>query len=83
MTQITEESNMQILHNTQYKFRPTKIYSLDVITLWAIEYIPYTFLHIILSKAYTFRHITWLQSYTFRHIKQGIFYTFRHMIKKV
>ena len=29
--EVTEESNMQILHNTQYKFRPTKIYSLDVI----------------------------------------------------
>ncbi len=29
--EVTEESNMQILHNTLYKFRPTKIYSLDVI----------------------------------------------------
>ena len=29
--EVTEESNMQILHNTQYKFRPTKIYSLAVI----------------------------------------------------
>ncbi len=29
--EVTEESNMQILHNTQYKFRPTRIYSLDVI----------------------------------------------------
>jgi prophage maintenance system killer protein len=29
--EVTEESNMQILHNTQYKFRPTKIYNLDVI----------------------------------------------------
>ena len=25
--EVTEESNMQILHNTQYKFRPTKIES--------------------------------------------------------
>ena len=29
--EVSEESNMQILHITQYKFRPTKIYSLDVI----------------------------------------------------
>ncbi len=29
--EVTEESNMQILHITQYKFRPTKIYNLDVI----------------------------------------------------
>ena len=29
--ELTEESNMQFLHNTQYKYRPTKIYSLDVI----------------------------------------------------
>lgn len=29
--EVTEESNMQILHNTLYKYRPTKIYSLDVI----------------------------------------------------
>ena len=29
--EIDEKSNMQILHNTQYKYRPTKIYSLDVI----------------------------------------------------
>ena len=29
--EVTEESNMQILHNTQYKYRPTKVYSLDVI----------------------------------------------------
>ena len=29
--EVTEESNMQILHNTQFKYRPTKIYSLDVI----------------------------------------------------
>ena len=29
--EVSEESNMQILHNTQYKFRPTKIYNLDVI----------------------------------------------------
>ena len=29
--EVTEESNMQILHNTQYKFCPTKIYNLDVI----------------------------------------------------
>ena len=27
--ELTEESNMQFLHNTQYKYRPTKIYSLD------------------------------------------------------
>ena len=26
-----EESNMHFLHNTQYKYRPTKIYDLDVI----------------------------------------------------
>jgi hypothetical protein len=26
-----EESNMHFLHNTQYKYRPTMIYSLDVI----------------------------------------------------
>jgi len=26
-----EDSNMQILHNTQYKYRPTKIYDLDAI----------------------------------------------------
>ena len=26
-----DESNMHFLHNTQYKYRPTKIYSLDVI----------------------------------------------------
>ena len=26
-----EESNMQILHNTQYKYRPTKVYDLDAI----------------------------------------------------
>jgi hypothetical protein len=26
-----EESNMQFLHNTQYKYRPTKIYDLDTI----------------------------------------------------
>ena len=29
--EIEEKSNMQILHNTQYKYRPTKIYNLDVI----------------------------------------------------
>ncbi|MBP3511498.1 MAG: virulence protein RhuM/Fic/DOC family protein [Prevotella sp.] len=29
--EVDEESNMQILHNTQYKYRPTRIYSLDVI----------------------------------------------------
>ena len=29
--EIDEKSNMQILHNTQYKYRPTKIYNLDVI----------------------------------------------------
>jgi len=26
-----EDSNMQILHNTQYKYRPTKVYDLDTI----------------------------------------------------
>ena len=26
-----EESNMHILHNTQYKYRPTKVYDLDAI----------------------------------------------------
>ncbi len=26
-----EESNMHFLHNTQYKYRPTKIYDLDTI----------------------------------------------------
>lgn len=29
--EIEKKSNMQILHNTQYKYRPTKIYNLDVI----------------------------------------------------
>lgn len=29
--EVTEESNMQFLHNTQFKYRPTKIYNLDVI----------------------------------------------------
>ena len=29
--ELKEESNMHFLHNTQYKYRPTKIYSLDVI----------------------------------------------------
>ncbi len=29
--ELSEESNMQFLHNTQYKYRPTKIYNLDVI----------------------------------------------------
>ena len=29
--ELDEKSNMQILHNTQYKYRPTKVYSLDVI----------------------------------------------------
>lgn len=29
--EINEKSNMQILHNTQYKYRPTQIYNLDVI----------------------------------------------------
>ena len=29
--ELDEKSNMQILHNTQYKYRPTRIYSLDVI----------------------------------------------------
>ena len=26
-----EDSNMHFLHNTQYKYRPTKVYDLDVI----------------------------------------------------
>ncbi len=29
--ELDENSNMQILHNTRYKYRPTKVYSLDVI----------------------------------------------------
>ncbi len=29
--ELEENSNMHFLHNTQYKYRPTKIYSLDVI----------------------------------------------------
>ncbi len=29
--EVEEKSNMQILHNTQFKYRPTKVYSLDVI----------------------------------------------------
>ena len=29
--EVDEKSNMQILHNTQYKYRPTKIYNLDVV----------------------------------------------------
>ena len=29
--ELEEESNMHFLHNTQYKYRPTRIYSLDVI----------------------------------------------------
>ena len=29
--ELKEKSNMHFLHNTQYKYRPTKIYSLDVI----------------------------------------------------
>ena len=29
--ELDEKSNMQILHNTQYKYRPTRVYSLDVI----------------------------------------------------
>ena len=29
--ELEENSNMQILHNTQYKYRPTKIYDLDSI----------------------------------------------------
>ena len=29
--ELKEEGNMHFLHNTQYKYRPTKIYSLDVI----------------------------------------------------
>ena len=29
--ELEEESNMQFLHNTQYKYRPVKIYNLDVI----------------------------------------------------
>ena len=29
--ELVEEGNMHFLHNTQYKYRPTKIYSLDMI----------------------------------------------------
>ena len=29
--ELEENSNMQFLHNTQYKYRPTRIYDLDVI----------------------------------------------------
>ena len=29
--ELEENSNMHFLHNTQYKYRPTKVYSLDVI----------------------------------------------------
>lgn len=29
--EVDEESNMQFLHNTKYKYRPTRIYNLDVI----------------------------------------------------
>ena len=29
--ELEEKSNMQILHNTRYKYSPTKVYSLDVI----------------------------------------------------
>lgn len=29
--ELTQESNMQILHNTFSKYKPTKVYSLDVI----------------------------------------------------
>ena len=29
--ELDENSNMHFLHNTQYKYRPTKVYSLDVI----------------------------------------------------
>ena len=29
--ELVEDSNMQILHNTLSKYKPTKIYSLDVI----------------------------------------------------
>lgn len=29
--ELDENSNMQFLHNTRYKYRPTKVYSLDVI----------------------------------------------------
>ena len=29
--ELEENSNMQILHNTQYKYRPTRIYDLDTI----------------------------------------------------
>ena len=29
--ELEEKSNMHFLHNTQYKYRPTKIYSLDVV----------------------------------------------------
>ena len=29
--ELEKESNMHFLHNTQYKYRPTMIYSLDVV----------------------------------------------------
>ena len=29
--ELDENSNMHFLHNAQYKYRPTKVYSLDVI----------------------------------------------------
>ena len=29
--ELDENSNMHFLHNTRYKYRPTKVYSLDVI----------------------------------------------------
>ena len=29
--ELEENSNMHFLHNTQYKYRPTKIYDLDTI----------------------------------------------------
>ncbi len=29
--ELEEKSNMHFLHNTHYKYRPTKVYSLDVV----------------------------------------------------
>ena len=35
--EIEKESNMHFLHNTQYKYRPTMIYSLDVVISVIVE----------------------------------------------
>ena len=32
--ELDENSNMHFLHNTRYKYHPTKVYSLDVITIY-------------------------------------------------